>query len=118
MLRSAPIARLRSRSVVRGHAALRGGARRALRLPARLVRRVGGRHPGVHLLVHAGLPAAESREEKDVLGAAGAALPGAVRAGRGSGPDRAPADRHLRLLQRLRRHRSLVGAIAWQPLHA
>lgn len=118
MLRCTAGARLRPWRAVRGHAALRGGARGAVRLSARPLRRVGGRHPGLHLLLHAGVPAAEPREEEDVLGAAGAALPGAIRAGHGTGPSRAPARRYLRLLQRLRRHRALVGPVARQPLHA
>lgn len=118
VLRCAAIARLRPRRTVRGYAALWGGTWSAVRLLTRTVRCVGGGYPGVHLLLHAGVPAAEPRKEEDVLGAAGAALPGAVRAGRGSGPGRAPASRDLRMLQRLRRHRTLVGAVARQPLHA
>lgn len=118
VLRCAAVPSLRPGRAVRGHAALRGRARGAVRLPARALWRVGGGHPGLHLLVHAGVPAAEPREEEDVLGAAGAALPGALRAGGGPGPGRAPASRHLRLLQRLRRHRALVGPVARQPLHA
>lgn len=118
MLRCTAVSRLGPGCVVWGDASLRGGARRALCLLARPLWRVGCGDPGLHLLLHAGLPATEPREEEDVLGAAGAALPGAVRAGRGPGSGRATAPRYLRLLQRLRRYRALVGPVARQPLHA
>lgn len=69
------------RSPVRRYAALRGGARRSVGLPEGSLRRLGGRYTGLHILVHAGVPIVESREEEDVLGAAGAAMQIAVRPG-------------------------------------
>lgn len=102
------------RGPVRGYAALRGGARRSVGLPEGPVRSLGGRYTGLHILVHAGVPIVESREEEDVLGAVGAAMPIAVRPGR----CRWTTGRVLRMLQRLRRREPVVGPNAGQSVHA
>lgn len=107
-------ARRRSRSSLRRYAPLRGGARRPARLPQSLVRRLGGRYPGLHIFVHARLPAIESREEEDVLGTVGIEVQVVVRARR----RRWTGGRIVRLLQRLRRRKPLVGPDTGKPLHA
>ena len=117
VLRRTAVASLGPRRAVRGHAALRGCARRPVRMFTRPVRRLRSGYPRLHLLLHARLPAAQPREEKDVLGAARAALSLAVRSRRWAGVRRA-SGRKLRLLQRLRWHRTLVGPVAREPVHA
>lgn len=86
------------RGAVRGNTSLRGGARRTVGLPEGPFRRLGGRYTSLHILVHAGVPIVESREEEDVLGAVGAEMQIALRAGR----YRWTTGRVLRMLQRLR----------------
>lgn len=103
-----------SRGPVRGYATLRGGARRSIGLPEGPLRRLGGRYTGLHILVYAGVPIVESREEEDVLGAIGAAMQIAVRPGR----CRWTTGRVLRMLQRLRRCESVVGPDSGQFIHA
>lgn len=107
-------ARRRSRSSLRRYTPLRGGARRPARLPQSPVRRLGGRYPGLHIFVHARLPAIESREEEDVLGTVGIEVQVVVRARR----RRWTGGRIVRLLQRLRRRKPLVGPDTGKPLHA
>lgn len=103
-----------SRCAVRGNAALRGGPRRAVGLPAGPVRRLGGRDTRLHILVHAGVPIAEPREEEDVLGTVGAAMPLAVRPG---WRRRGATGRFLRMLQRLRGREPVVGPDTGKPVH-
>lgn len=102
-----------SRGVVWGNASLRGGARRAVGLPEGPLRRLGGRYIGLHILMHAGVPTVESREEEDVLGAVGAAMQVVVWPRR----RRRAASRILRMLQRLRRREPVVGSDTGKSLH-
>lgn len=103
-----------SRSPVRRYAPLRGGPRCPARLPQSPVRRLGGRYLGLHIFLHARLPAVESREEEDVLGTVGIEMQIVVRARR----RRWAGGRIVRLLQRLRRREPLVGPDAGKSLHA
>lgn len=102
------------RSVVRRNCSLRSGARRTFGLPEGSFRCLGGRYIGLHILVHAGVPIVESREEEDVLGAVGAEMQIVVRPGwhRGS------TDHGLRMLQRLRGREPVVGPDAGKSVHA
>lgn len=102
------------RSVVRGNRSLRCGARCTFGLPEGSFRRLGGRYTGLHILVHAGVPIVESREEKDVLGAVGAEMQIVVR----PGWYRGITGRGLRMLQRLRRREPVVGSDAGKSVHA
>jgi len=102
------------RCVIRGDASLRGGARRIVGLPEGPFRRLGGRYIGLHIFVHAGISIVEPREEKDVLGAIGAEMQIVVRPGR----HRGTAGRVLRMLQRLRGCKSMVGPNTRESVYA
>lgn len=102
------------RRTVRGNSSLRGGARRVVGLPEGPLRRLGGRYTGLHILMHAGIPVVESREEEDVLGTVGAEMQIVVRSGRRRGT----TGRILRMLQRLRRRESVVGADTGKSVYA
>lgn len=93
---------------------MRSGTWRVVGLPEGPFRCLGGWYTCLHILVHAGVPIVESREEEDVLGAIGTAMQVAIRSRR----HRRAACRLLRMLQRLRRREPVVGPDAGEPLHA
>lgn len=102
-----------SRCAVRGNASLRSGARRVVGLPEGSLRRLGRRYTSLHIFVYAGIPIAEPRKEKDVLGTVGAEMQIVVRPGRRRGT----AGRVLRMLQRLRGCEPVVGPDTRKLVH-
>lgn len=79
-----------------------------------IVRCISRRYSGLYILLHAGIPVAQSREKENVLGAVRAKVQVAVRSRRIGGT----VNRLLRMLQRLRRRKSMVGTNSGKFVHS